>query len=756
MKLCDFCTVTKIISDYIAESKSINQLDFMYELFKDFIESDEGADFDFDNGLVCRWLNGTAKISARITSYYSEIGNIEAMAIDIEQNILPLLCDKFMAAEEIYHLLMNDTTVSERMKCELTENFYPCNDDIELSNFFSRVLLFAMNRNFVKRDVKTKELLSAGTLSPSVRDYIYDIVPKPCRHFIGRETDLEQIHELLKENDKIFLTGVAGIGKSELAKMYAERYKKDYTNILYMRYMGDIEDMIADCDFADDTDNNADSRFERHSRFFRSLKEDTLIIIDNFDIVPMIESGFDGLMQYRCKILFTTRCRFSEYAEYELKEMPKSDLIGLASKFYDKTEKKLDIVEQIIDEVHCHTLSVELAARLLASGMLRPQKLLAELKKSKSIYKNEDKINIVKDGKNTKATYYEHIHKLMYIAALDGEGGEILKHLTFISNKGINKRLFARWLNLKNLNNMNLLLEYGLIQENEFYKIFLHPLIKEITIDDKKPSIENCKTFIENMHGEYLLHGLDLPYYKTMFEVTENIIYIADKDDIEIYKAFIKDAFAYMEKYAYKNGMSLIISELEQYSESADDTALILDYKSAYEHIINGNMQKSAEYEMQAVNLCDSLTNPHLKANIYANMGGLYHTTGEMLKAKEFMEKAYRILAENNLQYTADSVTQICNYASLAANMGEPQKAIQALEKCAEHIIPNTIMHAELLENIGLIYLQMNDTDRAKEKLTQALNIYSEVWEGSPELTEQKISEIKEQIFLLDNSITEN
>lgn len=756
MKLCDFCTVTKIISDYIAESKSINQLDFMYELFKDFIESDEGADFDFDNGLVCRWLNGTARISARITGYYSEIGNIEAMAIDIEQNLIPLLYDKFMAAEELYHLLMNDTTVSENLKCELTENFYPCNDDIELSNFFSRVLLFTMNRNFVKRDVKTKELLTSGTLSPFVRDYIYDIVPKPCRHFIGRETDLEQIHELLKENDKIFLTGVAGIGKSELAKMYAERYKRDYTNILYMRYMGDIEDMIADSDFADDTDNNADSRFERHSRFFRSLKEDTLIIIDNFDIVPIIESGFDKLMQYRCKILFTTRCRFSEYTEYELKEMPQNDLIGLVSKFYDKTEKKLDIVEQIIDEVHRHTLSVELAARLLASGILRPKKLLAELKKSKSIYKNEDKINIVKDGKNTKATYYEHIHRLMYIAALDGEGGEILKHLTFVSGKGINKRLLARWLNLQNLNNVNLLLEYGIIQENEFHKIALHPLIKEITIDDKEPSIANCKAFIENMHGEYLLHGIDLPYYKTMFEVTENIICIAYKDDIEIYKAFIKDAFAYMERYAYKSGMSLIISELEQYSESVDDTALILDYKSAYEHIINGDMQKSAEYEMQAVNLCDSLTNPHLKANIYANMGGLYHAESEMLKAKEFMEKAYRILTENNLQYTADSLTQICNYASLAANMGEPQRAIQALEKCTEHIIPNTIIHAELLENIGLIYLQMNDIPNAKEKLTQSLNIYSEVWEDSPELTEQKISEIKEQIFLLNNSITEN
>ena len=49
--------------------------------------------------------------------------------------------------------------------------------------------------------------------------------------------------------------------------------------------------MIADCDFADDTETETDSRFERHSRFLKSLKEDTLIIIDNFDIVPIPESG---------------------------------------------------------------------------------------------------------------------------------------------------------------------------------------------------------------------------------------------------------------------------------------------------------------------------------------------------------------------------------------------------------------------------------------------------------------------------------
>ena len=746
MEICDFCTAAKTILRFAAEGKNINQIDFMYELFKDFIESGEGLDFGFDNGLVCRWLNGTAKISSRITSYYSANGNIEAMAIDIAENILPLLYDKHMAAEELYHLLMNDTTISANRKNEIADG-YPYDNDTDLSGFLSRVLLFSMNRNFVKRDIKTKELLSSGMLSPVVKDYIYDIVPKPCRHFCGRETELEGIHDLLKENSKVFLTGVAGIGKSEFVKMYAQCYKKEYTNILYFRYMGNLKQMIADCDFADDIPGeNEEQRFEKHNRFLKRLKEDSLIIIDNFDIVPKPESDFDIVMNYRCKILFTTRCRFSEYTEFEVLEMPQNDLIGLAGKFYDKTEKKLDIVTQIIDEVHCHTLSVELAARLLSSGILRPKKLLAELKKSKSILRTEDKINVVKDGRNRKATYYEHIHRLMYIAALDGECGEILKCMTFVPDEGINPRLFAQWLGLKNLNNLNLLIEYGLIRQNEFHKISLHSLIKEITLDDKKPSVSNCKIFIDSIHNLCLMHGIDLPYHNTMFRVIENLALLAEKDDTDTYKTFIKDAFAYMEKYAYGSGMRLILSELEALADDADDKILLFDYKAAYEHICEQDMQKALEYELEAVNLCDENTDPHLAANIYANAGGLYHAMGGTMQAKDFMEKAYCILIENNLQYTSDSIAQICNYANLAANLDEPEKALQALKKCDENVIENSGVQAELLWNMGLIYLQINDKANAVLNLKEALNIYAGIYEDEPELIEQKISELKDAV----------
>lgn len=49
----------------------MNQIDLLYELFEGFLEEESSQDFDFDNGLVCRWFNdrpGSAPASPDIIS----------------------------------------------------------------------------------------------------------------------------------------------------------------------------------------------------------------------------------------------------------------------------------------------------------------------------------------------------------------------------------------------------------------------------------------------------------------------------------------------------------------------------------------------------------------------------------------------------------------------------------------------------------------------------------------------------------------
>ncbi len=76
MERLDFCSVMGILRRYVSEDMSykngigISQIDFLYMLFDDYFQNGDTDNFVLDNGLVCRWINGQAKVSPKITGYY--------------------------------------------------------------------------------------------------------------------------------------------------------------------------------------------------------------------------------------------------------------------------------------------------------------------------------------------------------------------------------------------------------------------------------------------------------------------------------------------------------------------------------------------------------------------------------------------------------------------------------------------------------------------------------------------------------------
>ena len=397
MNRCDFSSISTCLKNHISESNQMSQPDFLYELFEDFMDDPANQDFSMDNGLVCRWMTGQAKISPKISAYYSKPSNQEKLAHTIHQNLLPLMSDCNMAIEDIYTLFIQDDSISDAKKKNLTPLYKPASSRLL---FLAKLISFGMERQFIKRNTKNQKLLAGGALSPIVLDYIMDSeVPKPCRHFIGRDKELEELYTMLEENRHVFLCGIAGIGKSELAKAYAKHYKKHYTNILYVEYTGDLHQDITDMDFIDDPPEISEQeRFQRHNRFLRSLKSDTLLIIDNFNVTSTQDSCLSVVLKYRCRVLFTTRSQLSEYCSFQLKELKDiPTLFQLTSVFYSEAEENRAIVEKIIETVHYHTFAVELAAKLLENGILTPEQLLIKLQEEKASLHNEDKIKVIWD-----------------------------------------------------------------------------------------------------------------------------------------------------------------------------------------------------------------------------------------------------------------------------------------------------------------------------------------------------------------------
>lgn len=65
MDRCDFSSIMTCLKNHISESNQMSQPEFLYEVFEDFMDSPESKDFSLDNGLVCRWMTGQAKISPK-------------------------------------------------------------------------------------------------------------------------------------------------------------------------------------------------------------------------------------------------------------------------------------------------------------------------------------------------------------------------------------------------------------------------------------------------------------------------------------------------------------------------------------------------------------------------------------------------------------------------------------------------------------------------------------------------------------------
>ncbi|MBR1443940.1 MAG: ATP-binding protein, partial [Firmicutes bacterium] len=740
-----FRTAAEILFEYINVSLAKNKTDLIYALFGSFLSSDECKGYVPDYTSVSRWLSGKRDLPIELKAYYDSTHK-ENLRADIENNIYPETTDYPKLSAELKNLIMSDVSISSA-KREYFSNMYLSSQQDEKAaiEFLTEIIYFSLNRSNTIQEEK----------SVSVKDIILNCKPpKPCKYFSGRSEELENLHTLLADNDKIFVQGIAGIGKSEFVKAYADIYKKDYTNIIYLVYSGNLRNDIAYMSFCDDTQEETVGELSnKHLRFLQALKCDTLLIIDNFDNSANDRYVLD-VMQLNCKIIFTSRENHHQIT-VNLTELSGDDIfIGIAKDIFKNADNYREIIIQIADCIYHHTYAFELAMRLLEKGIDTPEELLQKLKSENIRLSATDKIKANKDNKPKKAIYYEHISTLFSIQKLSSEEIKVIRCLAFISVSEMDKRFFAKLINQNDLNVINDLEEYGYIKINDSI-VTMHPIIKEIVLNETKPSIRNCSKFLYNIRQHCLRFGEDTKEYKNLFFMIECIIHNIEKDHLRQYLIFLKDTFQYMEKYFYESGMRLIISEMEIIIPKIimlypEDKALLYDCKSAVAYQFDNDIQKAIEYETQALNFIEKLTkkNALLVSNLNANLGGLYSITDNYEFAEKHIYDGLHILQQFSI-YNHDMAVQICNYTGIAVKRGYSEKALKLLENFAEQFKKENAMldYAIISEYLGSVYTNLNMYDKANYYLDTALNIYRE------QLDEDTLKSKSDNIYLMQSHI---
>lgn len=604
-----------------------------------------------------------------------------------------------------------------------------------------------MCRPFVKAEAK--KLTVSGKLSPVLTDLIYDAgEPRPCRWFCGRAGELEQLHKLLQEENHVFLHGIAGIGKSELAKAYVRRFSDGYTNVLYLPYTGDLRQTIARMDFAEDLPEEDEiTRFKHHNRILKSLKADTLIVLDNCNNLD--DPRLQMLLGYRCTILVTTRSRPNSGACLELQELEEGALLQLISWFFPQAKENQEVVAQILQAVHEHTFAAELAARLLARGIWEPEVLLEKLMTEKTAMDASDKIKSEKDGRPGKATYREHIRTLFALFALSEEEQAVLRDLVLTPEDGIPVLLFARWTGRKDLNTVNDLVDAGLIQPLPGRQMGLHPMIREATQTELKPAISQCQVLVESVHQECLLHGTELSYYKVLSQTIQAVMAYGRIDDLHRYLLLLEDGFFFLEKYGDSQGMDKILAELSRLlSDPAvggpADRALLLQSCS----VCASDLEKKVGYLEQALDLLPQVNeeNAHLASNLHNNLGLCCWELGKLDLAQTHLEQGISLLEDFGMVESHDSVVQITNYANFLIFREQYQKSYDALIKLAGYLErgnPVSDDHARVTQSLAMLCMASGHKAQGQAYLRRAAEIYESIYAFAPEALEEKRQELQ-------------
>ena len=349
--------------------------------------------------------------------------------------------------------------------------------------------------------IKPEEANNDISLSGKYNYSLIEKVPYVRDIFIGREALLSEIKKRFESGNRIlFLEGIGGIGKTELAKQFAVQNHTDYDQIIFATYLNNLKELVCDPAVFEVTgltqrpDEPADEYFERKIQVLRMLFTDkTLVIIDNYDVDN--DPDFNAFIQGRHNILFTSRFTHQNYSS--LKVEPISDekvMLDIFEMNYGHvlSEEDTPYIEELIRITECHTYTVELLAKQMSASFLTGKEILNILRQGQLASGIAEKI----EGRTGKTTAFEHIKAVFSVNRLSDEEIQVMRELSLIGYGGINASLFKEWAGLKSFDLINGLIRRSWIRRENDRKISLHPLVQEIVREVLKPDTENCFDFL--------------------------------------------------------------------------------------------------------------------------------------------------------------------------------------------------------------------------------------------------------------------
>ena len=322
----------------------------------------------------------------------------------------------------------------------------------------------------------------------------YRLIPSPSvlvrPGFVGRDDYLNRINDMFHSGNRvIFLYGIGGIGKTEIARQYATVFRDQYDVIIYVLYENSIRNLvITDMPFETDPPVRRmmiDHVSESDEAFFRrklniirrASSERTLIILDNFNTAN--DDQLNDLIDGRYRILVTTQFDWSTwYPSVKVREI--TDMESLITIFMNHyhgfaVERDDPDLEKLIRLVNCHTFTVILLAHHMENSGQSAAGMLEALRKE-GIVSLYEKVSV--DSDRTDEAYLNLI-RMFRVSDCSPEEQRVLQLLSLLPLSGTDAKVFIRWAGLSSASVLlDLERREWLIRNGN--NISLHPVVQKV------------------------------------------------------------------------------------------------------------------------------------------------------------------------------------------------------------------------------------------------------------------------------------
>lgn len=344
------------------------------------------------------------------------------------------------------------------------------------------------------------------------------ISPQEC---IGRASDQLRLGDALNQSSKVVLVnGLGGIGKTTLAKAWLQPVLPRYKHFAWIEVRGNDDKSIATfvetVAYHPDLAQNLqlsfaekeppESRFREIMNALRQLEGPNLLVIDNAGLDMNQKEIREQLpLPPSWQVLLTARSRLHGYEAVLLDKLKPDDAARLFRQHFTG-ECPNEALDALLQEIDCHTLTVELLAKTLQNhlGSLSIVEMTAKLRR-RELADDALQRRIELNHSEEETAVYVHLLSSFDVAGLGAEERLLLARLAALPPGGAYAAAsLEEWMQIPEAERPAMqetllgLERKGWLTMNADHSFTLHRMIQQAVLYQLQPGLEALGVLVDS------------------------------------------------------------------------------------------------------------------------------------------------------------------------------------------------------------------------------------------------------------------